>query len=42
LELSFFVRLKKTDQSQNLIKDLSEIKGLDRVSLLVGEDMPEN
>jgi uncharacterized membrane protein YhiD involved in acid resistance len=42
LELSFFVRLKKSDQSQNLIRDLSEIKGVDRVSLLVGEDMPEN
>jgi hypothetical protein len=42
LELSFFVRLKKPDQSQQMIKDLGALDGVDRVSLLVGEDMPEN
>ena len=42
LELSFFVRLKKPDQSQHLIRDLNAIEGVERVSLLVGEDMPDN
>jgi hypothetical protein len=42
IELSFFVRLKKNEQSQNLIRDMNALEGLDRVSLLVGEDMPEN
>jgi hypothetical protein len=41
LELSFFVRLKKPEHSQALIRDLSALEGIDRVSLLVGEDMPE-
>jgi hypothetical protein len=41
LELSFFVRLKKPEHSQALIRDLSAVEGIDRVSLLVGEDMPE-
>jgi uncharacterized membrane protein YhiD involved in acid resistance len=42
VELSFFVRLKKSDQSQQLIHDLSALEGIDRVSLLVGENIPEN
>jgi uncharacterized membrane protein YhiD involved in acid resistance len=42
LELSFFVRLKKPEQSQVLIRELSSLEGIDRVSLLVGEDMPED
>jgi uncharacterized membrane protein YhiD involved in acid resistance len=42
IELSFFVRLKKSDESQQLIQDLNALEGVDRVSLLVGENMPEN
>jgi len=42
VELSFFVRLKKPDETQHLIHDLTGLEGIERVSLLVGEDMPEN
>jgi hypothetical protein len=37
-----FCPLKKIDQSQQMIKDLGALDGVDRVSLPVGEDMPEN
>jgi hypothetical protein len=40
-DLSPFVRLKRPESSQILIRDLSALDGLERVSFLVGEDMPE-
>jgi hypothetical protein len=41
LELSFFVRLKAPDRTAPLVNDLSALEGLERVTLLVGEDIPE-
>ncbi len=38
LELCFFVRLKDPDQSQLFVRELSSLKGVDRVSLVVGEE----
>ena len=38
LELSFYVRFRKKENSQNFVKDLSALEGIDRVSLVVGED----
>ena len=38
LELSFHVRLKSLDQYQNFIHELSTLEGVERVSLVFGED----
>lgn len=42
VELSFFVQMKKPDLKEQMIRDLSAAPGIDRVALLVGEDMPED
>lgn len=41
LELSFYVSLKKKEQSQVFIRELSGLEGIERVSLVVGEETSE-
>jgi hypothetical protein len=38
LELSFKIRLKKQDQNQAFITELSTLEGIERATLLIGED----
>ena len=42
LELTFKVRLKKPEQSQAFIKDLSALEGIERASIVVSESMLAN
>ncbi len=42
LELSFNVRLKKNQQSQAFIKDLSALEGIERASIIVSETNVSN
>jgi len=37
LELTFNVKLKKPQQSQGFIKELSALEGIERASIIVGE-----
>lgn len=41
LELSFYVSLNKKEQSQLFIRELSGLEGIERVSLVVGEETSE-
>jgi hypothetical protein len=38
LELSFKIRFKSKEQSQSFIRDLSALEGIERASLVVGEE----
>jgi hypothetical protein len=42
LELAFNVRLKKNQQSQAFIKDLSALEGIERASIVVNETNVSN
>jgi hypothetical protein len=42
LELTFNVRLKKTQQSQAFIKELSALEGIERASIIVSESSVSN